>query len=647
MRHHHVNILPRRLAAALGLLVGLGVVATGQAKGQAKEGLDPAKVSAAEAMLPERPEGVGRPIADRDWWKALGELPDFKKALNRAKREVDQPLPEQTDELFLDYSKTGNRTRWQKVASARRGRLNQLVLAECLENKGRFLPAIEKLIADICAERTWLLPAHDKSLANFKGETIDIDLASSALGWQMATMNWLLGEKLSAKSRQLIKDNVRKRILDPFLDMARGDRKRNWWMDTTNNWNAVCLAGSVGAGLAQAESRRERAEFVAAADKYITNFLKGFTPDGYCSEGLGYWNYGFGEFVLLSETVRQATGGKLDLLQRPEAKQPALFGSRIGIIGGVAPAFADCSVTAKPSPFTVAVAARRLGLPVPADAQGNLRKVNNSIAETMVAAQIEDNLPQSKSADASIGHELRTWFSSAGILISRPAPGSDCVMGVALKGGNNNEHHNHNDLGSYVVVIKDRPVLLDPGAETYTARTFSNKRYDSKLLNSFGHPVPVVAHELQRTGAKAQARVISTRFTDETDTFRLDLSSAYPTPSLTRLERTFVYSRKGKGSLTITDDFRFSQQRSFGTALITRGQWRQLDDKRIRITDGDAAVDVAVDSGGAELKIEAETIKEDAPVQPTRIGLNLAKATRGATITLTITPAEPDPAKKP
>ena len=44
------------------------------------------------------------------------------------------------------------------------------------------------------------------------------------------------------------------------------------------------------------------------------NFLKGFTPDGYCGEGTGYWNYGFGHYVLLSEEIRLATGGQIDLL---------------------------------------------------------------------------------------------------------------------------------------------------------------------------------------------------------------------------------------------------------------------------------------------------------------------------------------------
>ena len=49
------------------------------------------------------------------------------------------------------------------------------------------------------------------------------------------------------------------------------------------------------------------------------NFLKGFTPDGYCGEGTGYWNYGFGHYVFLAEEIRLATGGQIDLLARKEA----------------------------------------------------------------------------------------------------------------------------------------------------------------------------------------------------------------------------------------------------------------------------------------------------------------------------------------
>ena len=83
-----------------------------------------------------------------------------------------------------------------------------------------------------------------------------------------------------------------------------------WWLTTTNNWNAVCLAGVTIAATAMIDDRHERAFYLAAAEKYIRNFLDGFTADGYCSEGLGYWNYGFGHFLLLAESLSSGDRGK-------------------------------------------------------------------------------------------------------------------------------------------------------------------------------------------------------------------------------------------------------------------------------------------------------------------------------------------------
>jgi hypothetical protein len=218
-------------------------------------------------------------------------------------------------------------------------------------------------------------------------------------------------------------------------------------------------------------------------------------------------------------------------------------------------------------------------------------------------------------------------------------------MGVAIKGGHNAEHHNHNDVGSFVVVLGDRPVLLDPGAETYTARTFSSRRYESQLLNSFGHPVPVVAGKLQRTGEEAQGKVLRTEFTEHADTLVLDLRAAYDCPELKTLERTFVYSREGAGSLTLTDRVEFSVPQTFATALLTRGRVpaQRVEQRRgdgpLLLRDGDQALRVEIDVGGEAFDIQAEEIREDAPVQPTRLGLYLTRPVTSATVTLKIAPA--------
>ncbi len=621
----------------LGIAV-LVVVSTMDAV--ADEPPDPARVDEIAAMLPEGPEGLGRPITDRETWDALAATPAYQAVIARAEKLLDEPLPEQPDDLYLDFSRTGNRTRWQNVANQRRGRLAPLVLAECAENRGRFVPAIEELVAALAAERTWVMPAHDRSLANFNRERTDIDLASSALGWHLATANWLLGERLSAETRALIRANVEERILAPYRAMYSGERDPNWWMHTTNNWNAVCLAGVTGAALAQIDDGTLRAEFVAAAERYSQNFLNGFTPDGYCSEGLGYWNYGFGNYVLLAETVWQATGGGVDLMARPHVAAPATFGARIQIMGGVAPAFADCSINAHPDRLTMFYVNRRYGLGLAEYDSVDLSWTTGSLSNALIFG-----LPNSASrgqtiAGAEVGSMVRTWFGDAGILIARPGEGSDATLGVALKGGHNAEHHNHNDVGSYVVVVRDRAVLLDPGSEVYTARTFSGRRYESKLLNSFGHPVPVVAGQLQRTGRDAAAQVLESEFTAERDTLALDLRAAYAVEGLERLERSFVYDRTGAGSLIVTDIVEFAQPESFETPLITDGDWTRRDDGTLVVWDLDRAVRVSIDTGGAPWELVVDEIHEEAAAQPTRLAVHLAEPVESAEITMRITPLE-------
>jgi len=211
------------------------VILLAPAAGSRADGLDPARVDEVTAMLPPEPMGLGRPLADRAAWREMAEKEVFKGLVRTAEGLLSEPLPEQPDDLYLDFSRTGNRTRWQDVANRRRSRIAPLVIAECLEDEGRFLPAFEDLVRALCEERTWVMPAHDRKLTNFNGETVDIDLASSALAWHLATADWLLGERLDSEVRELLRENIHRRVLAPYRDMFTGARPANWWTKTTSN----------------------------------------------------------------------------------------------------------------------------------------------------------------------------------------------------------------------------------------------------------------------------------------------------------------------------------------------------------------------------------------------------------------------------
>jgi Heparinase II/III-like protein len=606
---------------------------------RAAETLDPDRVREITAMLPPHAVGVGQPITNRAAWKdAAAHHPEWGAMLILAYVDAKKPLPALPDSLYLEFSRNGNRTHYQSVASSRNGRIAVFTLAECLEDKGRFIAPLEQTIAAICAERTWVLPAHDAKLQNFNGTQIDIELDSSFLGAELANVDYLLGDHLSPATRKLIHDNLQRRIFTPFHDAATGVRPEFWWMRANNNWNAVCYDGVVGAALAAIDSPEERAWYIAVAEKNVGNYLDGgFTPDGYCVEGLGYWNYGFGNFINLSENIREATGGKLDLLADPKVAQPALFGVRSEIFDGVHTSIADCDPDGRPSPLFINFLSRRFNLDSSAWPKPRL---SGSLYFQLTMAFLPQDLPVIHAPNDFADLPWRTWFPDSSVLICRPGSDAKIPFAVAIKGGNNGVNHGHHDVGSFSVVVGTNMVICDPGGEVYTERTFSPQRYESEVLNSFGHAVPIVAGRLQRNGATAHAVVLSTNFTADADTLVFDLRSAYPVKDLQKLKRSFVFQRGQSPSLEVRDEISFAEPENYESALITWGTIQRIGDNELEISDGGGTVRVKIDAQGHPFHLRQEAIHENTENHrtPIHLGIVLDDKISSATITLKISP---------
>lgn len=605
----------------------------------AAETIDASRIQEIAAMLPAQPAGFAWPITNRAAWQKLAANPAFNDTVATAEKLLAKPLPGQPDSLFLEYSKNGNRTHWQDVAFERRGRIAKFTLAEAFENQGRFLPALETTIAALCAEKTWVYPAHDGGLKNFRGEEVTPDLGATGLATELAEADFVLGDKLSPVTRQLIRDNIRRRVLKPFRDSVEGRRQPPLhWLFVRMNWNAVCVGNTVLAALALEPAPADRAFYAAAGEHYIKYFISGFGADGYCAEGIGYWNYGYSHFILLTEALRQATGGKLDLLEG-DAIAPALFCRRAEIFPGIFPTIADCSPGTKPSPQLIAYVCGRLGL---AAGQNQLVGDAKNLPLTLMLASLDGNLPLAHVSAKFSNDPLRSFFPDGGVLIARTAAGAEPPMAVVLKGGNNNEPHNHNDVGSFSVVVGTNLVVCDPGGEVYTKRTFSAHRYDSKVLSSFGHAVPVIAGELQRTGREAQGVILETNFTAAADTLALDIRSAYACPDLEKLVRTFVFQREPKASLEVRDEVKFSKPEAFETALITWGKIKIINATTLEIADSNSVVRVVIDTQGRAFRLKQETIDEDvhSKRKPVRLGIALNENILSGTVTLQISPVE-------
>jgi len=595
--------------------------------------------------LPEQPSGIGRPAADRAWWGAWAQTPEAATAMKHANTWLTTPMPPFDAQRYLDYSTNGDRSRYQAQHSRRWDRLKCLVLGECLEDKGRFLAAIDETVRSLCADPSWLLPAHDRGTQVFKGGRPYVDLAVAMNGYQMALAAWLLDGRLSAETLGLMRENVAHRLTGPVLQSIDGTTPKevvagHWWAKADHNWNAVCTAGAVGAILTSEPSRETRAKAVAWAVMNMTIFLTGFAKDGYCSEGLGYWNYGFGHFAVLAEVLRSQTGGQVDLFKEPLVRRIAAAPAQLEIAGGIYPAFADCALDARPEPRLVEQVRWQL------DGQAFSGSAAGVLAESPLLYQTLTDLTLRREAQAGVAAKsaplpLRSWLAESGVCVVRPArPGG---MAAAWKGGHNAEHHNHNDVGTTVVVWQGHPVLADPGAMVYRAETFSSDRYRLPLLSSFGHSVPVVAGTLQAEGATSRGRVLRSDFTDARDTLAIDLASAYPKTGLRKLERQWTYQREGDASLVIEDRFGFDKPAAFATALVGFGDWYLVEggERRARflIHGGEGAVlqvDVEFSARGSW-----DVRRLDNPDKPaaSRLGLALAEPAADGFVRMTVRPA--------
>ena len=588
------------------------------------------RVNEIAGWLSEKPKADGARITDRASWDRLAASANGKGEINAAEALLGAPIPDAPDAEYLEFTQNGNRTHYQKSLGQRMGAFRHLYVAECLENKGRFIPKIVESVDAFCAMKSWTLPAHDDALSCFNGQP-HIDLMAGHISLMLAFCYDWLEDRLPAAARAKIRSELERRTFKPHLDHARGIRKirGHWWFHGGNNWNSVCNSCVVRTALAVIEDRRLRAEFVAFAEETVPYALKGYNDDGYCSEGMGYWNYGYGNHLEMGLSVRAATGGKVDFFADPKCKDVMKYAYGFQVQAGRSPHFADGGGNAVPAYLALG---RQIWPDLVNTEALKAAPFRGDPATFSLRAFGQEPAPVEPTLDVL---PARSWFPDAQVMISRVHhPERTMTFGVAFKGGHNAELHNHNDVGTYYIMLDGTEMGGDPGGEVYTRRTFSKDRYVSKVLNSYGHPVPVVGGKLQSVGRKAAAQVIRSEFSDAKDTLEIEYAAAYPVPALKSLRRTLTFDRE-KDEITVTDRIACSEPTAFEVPVITYRTWRKNADATHFVFDKSAKtyrklkMDV---SSSAPVKFSADTIENPSRPDVQRLAFTFAEPVTEATL---------------
>jgi hypothetical protein len=140
------------------------------------------------------------------------------------------------------------------------------------------------------------------------------------------------------------------------------------------------------------------------------------------------------------------------------------------------------------------------------------------------------------------------WYESTGLLIAR-----DDRFCLAVKAGDNDDSHNHNDTGSITLYRDNRPFLIDVGVETYSRKTFSPQRYEIWTMQSCYHNVLSFGDIVQLPGENYKSEVKDIILTDSNVSIAVELSGAYPEGTVQSYSRKvdFVKGRQ----ITVSDTF--------------------------------------------------------------------------------------------
>ncbi len=499
-------------------------------------------VKVASVLLPREKWHPFPTWGERDAWERL-PAGDRDLLIRAGTRSLKADWPTLPATLFLEYARDGNRSHYEASRGRRRDRLRELVIAECLEGKGSLVDQIVNGIWVVCEESYWGVPAHlslqkaGSGLPDVAEPTVDLFTAETAslLAWTLYLTGSQL-DKVSPLIRERIHLEIDRRVLTPNLTRNFG------WMGfperpgrpvrPPNNWNPWINSNWLTANLVLERDERRRVAAVNRILLSLDRFLDGYADDGGCDEGPGYWFRAGGSLFDCLELLLSATGGALNVYDHPLIREIGRYIYRVHIYDRYFINFADASAVLNVAGDLLFRYGRRIGdeklsaLGAFATSRpGNEPGRSDSMGRQLPALFDLEEIRAAKGYQPLVRD---AWFPGIQVMAARRREGSAGGLYLAAQGGHNAESHNHNDVGNFIVYADGRPVIIDIGVETYSARTFSPRRYEIWTMQSGYHNLPTVDGVMQKEGREFAASEVAYRADERMAEFSLNIATAYP-----------------------------------------------------------------------------------------------------------------------
>ncbi|WP_135556150.1 heparinase II/III family protein [Paenibacillus cymbidii] len=543
-------------------------------------------------------ESDGNGLVNEAFWSELKE---------RGERFAETPIVQLPLAEFWAFGRTGDRGRFEHAYFERRRKLSVYAMLQLTEGEGgdRWLTALEEVIWAICDEYTWVLPAHvglyvieypngiwDKPAP--PRETVDLFAGETAFA--LAEIMRLFEQRLHPWVVHRVKEEIERRIFRVYFD---DPTPQNWEMKT-NNWPAVCAASSACAAIYLVDDAEKLAGMIWRALHALRAHISGFDEQGATPEGVAYWQFGFGYYVFFAELLRARTEGRVDLLQGEHVGSIARFPQACLLTGSQVVNFSDSPSVVDLSVGLFARLRDRCGgvsLPEAEAGFGDAQlRCWAAFSRSVLWALTGETAEPAAEPQEDFHFRGNQW------VVSKRRLGGGPVV-FAAKGGHNEEPHNHNDLGHFVLHTQGGSVLKDIGMGEYTRQYFQTGiRYGLWTAGSHGHSVPVVDGVRQSYGSAFRTETLAYEAGPDGGLFRLDLTRAYECEHLQSLHRTFEWAwAEEELTLTVTDEAAFARApESFEEAFIADAEPVCETPGTVRIGPVTLAYDAAAWSYAAE-----------------------------------------------
>lgn len=501
----------------------------------------------------------------------IQQLPDSIKAacIGKADRALLFEWTSLPAAGFLEFKQSGNRVGFEKKQTERRDALNSLAIGTLLTGTDRYLPQLVNGLWATLEESSWEIPAIvaiQKAGADLPDpEEQVIGLVSAETGAMLAVIHHMLQDRLEAYSPMIGKRmlfELRKRILEPYL--ARDDY---WWMGfsgkSVNNWNAWINTNVLHIALLTESDPEKGTKLLRKVFGSADYFLNQYPEDGGCDEGPAYWSIAGGKLIRMLQLAGSVSDNRLSWMNNTLIHRIGSYIYKMHIAGDYFVNFADATPRTIPNPESVYRFGAMFNDELLRQFGAYLFALNkkalpeNSVVEFLSTADVYSKL---NTTPAHAVLPAVSLLPDLQVLTARTDSGSADGLFFAVQGGNNGESHNHNDVGNFIVYSKGLPVIIDAGVGTYTAQTFSDRRYELWNMQSQWHNCPVINGVEQQDGADFKASGFQLQQDPKGLRLRMELAGAYPDKAgVTSWLRSFQLNQQ-QHKLLLTDKYQLRQR---------------------------------------------------------------------------------------